>query len=254
MVNISDKIEQDYGGELLWSEPINYKDVILYPVTCDKIRQFTASIYPLLYDPLRYPTEISTLPRLYFLTDILNHLNDPVYLSQNIMLTQLYVSLENLFKLVFKEQQVGFVESNKRWIMQVSNVEKCIEIKAKDFEMIRQIILHQNGVNYDDTFIHEDIRKWIEEQESADKTPPITTEDYIEAYMIQLQINDLNEIKPVPLRQFNRIVDKFLTRENYVMRTTAAMSGFVTFKDKIDHWLVTNKKNSIYDKYFKEVK
>ena len=35
---------------------------------------------------------------------------------------------------------------------------------------------------------------------------------------------------------------------------TASMSGFVTFKGKIDHWITVNKKNSIYDKYFKEVK
>ena len=254
MVNISDKIEQDYGDELLWSEPINYKGITLYPVTCKDIREFTANVYPLLYDPLRYPTEISTLPRLYFLTDILNHANDPVYLSQNIMLTHLYISLTSLLKLVLKEQKVEFIENNKRWIIKVCGEEKSVEVKAKDFELIRQIILHQNGVNYDDTFIHEDIRQWIEEQEKADKTPPITTGDYIEAYMIQLNINDLKEIKKVPLRQFNHIVDKFLTRENYVMRTTAAMSGFVTFKDKIDHWLVTNKKNSIYDKYFKELK
>lgn len=254
MSSISDKIEQDYRKELLFSKPINYKGITLYPVTCEDIIEFTENVYPLLYDPLRYPTEISTLPRLYFLTDILNYGDNPEYLSQNIMLTHLYITLLNLLRLVFKEQKFEFIKNDTRWFLQIQGEKNLVEIKAKDFEMIRQIILHQNGVNYDDTFVHEDIRKWIEEQEQADKTHPITTEDYIEAFMIQSNIYDMDKVSEVSLRKFNRIVDKSLTRENYVMRTTAAMSGFVTFKDKIDHWLVTNKKNSIYDKYFKEVK
>ena len=58
----------------------------------------------------------------------------------------------------------------------------------------------------------------------------------------------------VSLRRFNRIVEKNLSRENYDIQMTASMSGFATFKDKINLWIAVNKKNSMYEKYFKEVK
>lgn len=255
MNDFSEKIERDYEEQLTWGNPINYKGINLYPVTCKNIYRFNLSIYPLLYNPLRYPTEISTLPRLYFLTDILNYQQDILYLQNNIFLLQMHKCLLDLLTLVLKDQKFEFVNNNGKWFLRVDTVDnKKIDVKVKDFEMIRQIILHQNGIAYDDTFVHEDIRKWIDEQEKADKSPKAITEDYIEVYLLQSGLQNIKKIKKVPLRRFNRIIDKILSRENYVIQTTASMSGFVTFKGKIDHWLVTNKKNSIYDKYFKEIK
>ena len=254
--------ETIYESQLLWSSPIDYKGVTLYPVTCADIQQFYIGVYSLLYDPLRYNSEISTLPRLYFLTDILNHSEDIEYVAQNQFLFQLFVQLQFILKLVLKEQNFDFILHNNKWHLQVIKEIKHddkteqikVDIRAKDFETIRQIILHQNGVDYDDTFIHEDIRQWITEQESADKSPQATIEDYMEAFMMQMGSCDLESFKQVPLRRFNRIVEKILSRENYNIQMTASMSGFVTFKGKIDHWITVNKKNNIYDKYFKEVK
>lgn len=51
MENYSNKIERTYENELLWSEPINYKGITLYPVTCQNIRDFNKLIPALLYDP-----------------------------------------------------------------------------------------------------------------------------------------------------------------------------------------------------------
>lgn len=249
MKNYSEKIEYTYRNELLWSKPINYKGITLYPVTCENILEFNSSVTSLVYDPLRYPTEISTLPRLYFLTDIHNYCNDPKYLNQNIILAQLYVSLVSLLKLVLRDQKFTFIENNKKWFLSVQVGENSVEIKAKDFEIIRQIILVQNGVHYDDTFIHEDIRQWIEEQEQADKTPKMDIEDRIEAYMIIMKCCDINKVKQVPLRQFNRILDKAFSREHYCGALSNPM-----FDGKINHWVTDdNKGNSIFDKYFKEV-
>lgn len=260
---INDKIEQTYGNKFLWSEPIDYKNIILYPVKCADIQIFYVSVYSLLYDPLRHNSFISTLPRLYFLTDILNHQDDAEYLAENRFLFQLFLQMQFLLKLVLGDkQQFDFVNNKGKWFLRIiKQIEDngqikdiAIDIKAKDFEMIREIILHQNGIDYDDTFIHEDIRKWIAEQESAEKSAQATIEDYMEAFMMQIGSCDLEKFKDIPLRRFNRIVGKILSRENYTIQMTASMSGFVTFKDKIDHWITVNKKNSIYDKYFKEVK
>lgn len=250
MENYSDKIERKYEDELLWNYPIIYKNVTLYPVTCENILEFNKSVTALVYDPLRYPTEVSTLPRLYFLTDILNH--DVEYWNNNSLLGQLLISTMGLFKLVLRDQKFEFKQkenSNKHFLRVWISESQYVDFKAKDFEKIRQIILVQNGVNYDDTFIHEDIRQWIEEQEKADKTPEMSIEDSINAFMEIMKINDVNDIKQLPLRRFNRILTKGLARENY----NTALSN-PAFDGKIEHWITANNKGSLFDKYFKEVK
>ena len=127
-----------------------------------------------------------------------------------------------------------------------------IDIRAKDFDTLREIILHQNGVDYDDAFIHEDIRKWLEEQEARDNTQYSTIEDYLNAF-ISVTHWKPQEVKELSIRRFNGITDKFLSHDTYNLQMTASMSGLVSFKGKIDHWLTTNRKNKIYEKYFKEV-
>lgn len=249
------EIEKQYEYQFLRSEPIEYKGVILHPILCDKVIEAYASVYCLLYDPLRYDSLISTLPRLYFLSDILNYKDDVEYILNNKMLLQLFSQLQFLLNLVLKDQEYRFVCSKNRWYIEVKQASgEVVNIKAKDFEVIRKIILHQNGIDYDDTFIHEDIRQWIAEQESVEKNNETTIEDYMEAFMLQMGSCDMEAFKKVPLRRFNRIIEKTLARENYKIQMTASMSGFVTFKGKIDHWISVNKKNSIYDKYFKELK
>jgi hypothetical protein len=256
-------IEKIYESNLLWSEPIEYKGITLYPVKCADIQIFYSSVQSLLYDPLRYNSTISTLPRLYFITDIINHQNDVNYCSQNILLFHLYIQFQFLLKLVLGENQTfAFIPHNGKNILQIRKQiveeneikENVINVKAKDFDFIREIILHQNGVDYDDTFIHEDVRNWILEQESAEKSNSPTVEDYMEAFMLESGSYNIEDFKQVPIRRFNRIVEKIVYRENYNIQMTASMSGFVSFKGKIDHWMAVNKKNSIYDKYFKEVK
>lgn len=255
MENYLNEIEQKYENELLWGYPIVYKGVTLYPITCENILDFNRYIPALLYDPLRYPTEISTLPRLYFLTDILNH--DADYCNNNLLLGRLIISVMGILRLVLREQKgkqkFEFLqkENSKKHFLRVWISEsQYVDFKAKDFEKIRQIILVQNGVNYDDTFVHEDIHKWIEEQEKSDKAPKMSIEDSIEAFMLIMRVYSVEAIKKVPIRKFNRILAKALSRDNYCGILSNPM-----FDGKLKHWATEdNKSNSLFDKYFKEVK
>ena len=256
---VEDKIEKLYETQFLWDEPVEYKGVALYPVTCKDIQDFFSCVNCLLYDPLRYNSVISTLPRLYFITDILNHQDDAEYLIKNEFLFAMFICFQKLLKLVLGENQSISFENNKgKWYLRIvkhidGTDDISIDIRAKDFEILREIILHQNGVDYDDTFIHEDIRKWIEEQESRDKSQYSTIEDYLNAF-ISVTHWKPQEVKEFSLRRFNGIIDKFLSHDTYNLQMTASMSGLVSFKGKIDHWLSTNHKSKTYEKYFKEVK
>ena len=252
-------IEEMYGTQFMWAEPVEYKGVVLNPVTCRDMQKFYSSVNCLLYDTLRYNTMVSTLPRLYFITDLINHVDDQNYILENKLLYEMFICLQTILKIVLgNNQEFNFVESKGKWYLQIrryisDSKNSIIDIKAKDFNIIREIILHQNGVDYDDTFVHEDIRKWIEEHESNSKSPPATIEDYIQAFMIQMKLYKLEEIKNIPLRYFHKIIEKSLLRENYNLQMTASMSGLVSFKGTINHWITINNKNKIFEKYFKEI-
>lgn len=254
---VEDKIEKLYETQFLWDEPVEYKGITLYPAMCKDMQDFFSCVNCLLYDPLRYNSMISTLPRLYFLTDILNH-KDEKYIIQNEFLFAMFICLQKLLKLVLGENQdSNFVENKGKWYLQIikhmdGEDDISIDVRAKDFDALREIILHQNGVEYDDTFIHEDIRKWIAEQEAKDNTQYSTVEDYLNAF-ISVTHWKPQEIKGLSIRRFNGIIDKFLSHDTYNLQMTASMSGLVSFKGKINHWLTTNRKNKIYEKYFKEV-
>lgn len=246
-------VERVFQKNFLWDEPIEYCGINLYPVQVKDIHEFTLNICSLIYDPLRHDSMISTLPRLYFLTDILNHQEDAEYLKNNKFLAEMYLSLSCVLKLVLKEQDFGFVKNEKnRWYLRVKNKHgNAVDIKAKDFEVMRQIILHQNSVNYDDTFVHEDIRKWIEEQEKSEKNFKIVNEDYLNLFMIQMNKSSMNEIKNISLRRFYRIIDKLFAKERYFTEQLCYIIGGIKTAPK--HW-ISPIKYSLYDKYFKEIK
>ena len=54
-------IEKLYSTQFLWDEPVEYKGIILYPVTCKDTQDFYSCVNSMLYDPFRYNSVISTL-------------------------------------------------------------------------------------------------------------------------------------------------------------------------------------------------
>lgn len=68
--------------------------------------------------------------------------------------------------------------------------------------------------------------------------------------MIQMKLYKLEEIKNIPLRYFHKIIEKSLLRENYNLQMTASMSGLVSFKGTINHWITINNKNKNIRKIF----
>jgi len=252
------RIEIEYELNFLKGLPIEFKGVTLYPVMCNNIFKLYECVNSLLYDPLRYNIELNvgTLPRLYFLTDVLNHLDDKEYLIRNQFLVAIFRQLNDILDLVLKEQEYKFINIDGKWALVVYKQSETgkeeIVIRARDFEEMRKIILHQNKINYDDTFIHEDIRQWIAEQEKDDDV--ITLENYLYLFMIEMKILDIEAFEKLTVRRFAGMISKILARENYNIQMTAAMSGLVTFKNEVKHWLVDdNTNNSILTKYFKEI-
>lgn len=101
----NDNIEIEYGMQLQDYTPIDFKGVTIYPVTYKYIYEFYGAINVLLYDPLRHPSIISTLPRLYFLTDILNHLDDEQYIKDKTYWESLQKQVEDYYDNEIKKLQ-----------------------------------------------------------------------------------------------------------------------------------------------------
>lgn len=241
------QFEKAYQKNLAMSEPIEYEGALLHPIMYGDIFQFNNYIQALIYDPLDYPMdEYAVLPRLYFLTESLSHSNDMQWVQQNVVMVLFTRDLCELCNMVFKGQEVKFISDKGLWKLSVDGH----IFNSKQFEDIRLIILEQNGYECDDTFIHNDIKEYIKNEEQKSSEPKATMEDYQEAVMLDLKITDDSQFKRMTIRRFNRILQKVLTRENYVMTKTASMSGFVTFKGEIPHWLSRTRSNALLDKYF----
>ncbi|MBU5332103.1 hypothetical protein KQI61_07815 [Anaerocolumna aminovalerica] len=259
---IDSNIETLYGKNFRHNKPITWKEKIkLYPVIFEYIDEFSSSIECLIYDPMDYEDfTIATLPRLYFLTGVAEYEytgNIEEY-KKNKLRVSLFMKLQMLLQLVLKNQDYDFIKKNKYWLIRLySNKEKTdyIDINSNDFEELRKIILQQNGCNYSDEFIHNDIKNYLDEENKSNKNGvTITFEDKKEIIMLDLHIQDETIVDKMTIRRVNRICDKSLSRENYVMQTTAAMSGMVTFKQNPNPWFGKSSNNTLFDSYFKETK
>jgi hypothetical protein len=259
---MNNDIETLYSNNLMFSEPILWKENIsLYPVLFRQIQDFSFGLESLLYDPMNYEDiTLATLPRLYFLTSVaeFEYTNNIDMIYTNPILTNLYLNLRTMLSLVLKNQDYIFVKKNNFWQIRIyhdDEKQSFIDINSTEFEELREIILKQNGCTYSDEFIHNDIKNFMVHEEKSDKNRIVSTnEDYMEAIMLDMNINHEQAVGSLTMRRFNRLLDKIISRENYKIQQTASMSGMVTFKFDIPHWLGKQRNDRMFDKYFKEAK
>lgn len=251
--------ETKYQYSLLYSKPIDYKGILLYPLLFSEWCQFELSSTCLMYNPIDYPDiELSTLPRLYFLTHALVLSDKKETNESSEFFIKICQELILLLKLVLKNQQFTFIKNDfNKYILRVFNVEKedvYTDINSKDFENIREIILKQNGTNYSDEFIHADVRKKMAEDEKYLNGENNTTlEDLKEVVMVEIGIINEDTINEMNLRRFRRLFEKCLARESYIITQTASSSGFVTFKDKIHHWIHKQNDKERLNSFFSNI-
>ena len=253
--------EETHARQLMFSEPVRFLDLIwIYPVRFAQIHLFKFGTASLLYDVLSCrDLRLAALPRLYFLTDVLSHENDGEYLGQHPDMADLFQSLNIMLGLVLKQQKFEFRRAGKHWYLRIYALEsrtgkaRFAEVKGREFEALREIILKQNGVDYSDEFIHEDLKKRMREDEQVLGTGErFTDEDCMEGVMLGLGITDEAALQNMTVRRYTRLLEKVLSRENYNLQTAASMSGFVKFESEIPHWLAHKNKGAGLERYFKK--
>ena len=117
------------------------------------------------------------------------------------------------------------------------------------FDDIRKIIIIQNDIDFDiDEFMNIDTVKALEkarEFEAKKNKEKADIEDYIDSIIIELKVTE-DYVSNLTIRKFWRYIKRINKHEEYEACRSGQMSGMVTFKEPIQHWMTSIE---VTDKY-----
>ena len=117
------------------------------------------------------------------------------------------------------------------------------------FDDLRKIIIIQNYIDFDiDEFMNIDTVKALEkarEFEAKKNKEKADIEDYIDSIIIGLKVTE-EYVSNLTIRKFWRYIKRINKHEEYEACRSGQMSGMVTFKEPIQHWMTSIE---VTDKY-----
>lgn len=229
---------------LIYSKPISYSDKItLYPITMEHYFEFQQFQEALIVRKDSTFTEKSIIKMTYY--DFLKYSfkNSELSDKYNIpFLKDLYGYMWALLQLSCKTDVE--INSNRNFVINGQ------EITDKEFNDIRQILIIQNGVDFDiDEFIHYDTEQALKkatEKERNMKNDKSTIEDFIDSLVVALHTTE-QLIMDIPIRKFWRYVKRYNLHEDYTIRRTGECSGLISFKEPLKHWMTSLNVDDKYD-------
>lgn len=226
---------------LIYNDPVKYtENITIYPVKMNDIFKFQNFVQSLTVrkDSIFHEKKILKMNYL----DFLFYCHNNIELSGQYKLQFLpfwYSLAFELLKLVCKEQEI--LVGSKYGVFTINGE----TITPEKFDDIRRIVFIQNDVDFDiDEFINYDTEmKLLEAQNilAEQDKEKATIEDYIDSLVIKLKISD-EEIKKLTIRKFWRYIKRINMNDDYIIAKTGLMSGMVTFKDPIQHWMSSIEK------------
>lgn len=122
-----------------------------------------------------------------------------------------------------------------------------VKITAKDFERLRQIVMYQNFPDYqDDSWVDPEIREdqRLKQELLAKKGSGGSASLERKIVAIASQTNyKLNEVLELPMRKFIILLGMIDDVITYQADRTGVMSGMVTLKKPLEHWLYKPQKS-----------
>lgn len=122
-------------------------------------------------------------------------------------------------------------------------------ITNEKFDDLRKIIMVQNDIDFDiDEFMNIDTIKALEkarEFEAKKNKEKADIEDYIDSLIIDLKVTE-EYVSNLTVRKFWRYIKRINKHEEYQSCRSAQMTGMVTFKEPIQHWMTSIE---VTDKY-----
>jgi hypothetical protein len=206
----------------IWGDPVEYKGINLYPISMRNCMEFYDSVQCLMYEKNKIQdVQVIKMTYLDFLFALIHQENS------------IYYKLEKLLSLVLRNQRYEFTYDNQK----IGMIIQGEIISGYEFEEIKKIILEQNLIQHEDTFLDPEIEKDLREAEEFLATKngtPATLEERIIALHCLSGV-DYSKIRNYTIFQFNKTLERFAIIKNFDVYS-ALMAENGASKD-IQHWL-----------------
>ena len=234
-MSIKEEIFKNYYDELTFDDPIDYKGLLLYPVSIRKINKFLQSSSVLRIQKEYIPDkEIIKMSYLKFLMRNMDKEKEEYGESLTFDLLAL------CFMICMRIEEISirlFISEDGKANLILNDV----EINENDFDYLRKLILYQNLPNYDDELMNPDLKNDLEQADKI-KNGGEETEDF-EHLIANLVIGtgmNIDDVKNLPIRKFYIIGQVMDRKLHYSIYKQASVGGFVEFKQPITHYLKKN--------------
>lgn len=126
------------------------------------------------------------------------------------------------------------------------------EITNSVFEDIRKIIIIQNDIDFNtDEFMNIDTIQALEKAkdfEAKKSREKADIEDYIDSLIIEMRVTE-EFISNLTIRKFWRYINRINKHDEYQACRSGQMSGMVTFKEPIPHWMTSIEVTDKYENF-----
>ena len=220
-----------------FDKPVNYKlnekNINIYPINVEDSEIFLSSIDLFAIDKNSAPiVEIIQMSYLRFIIDVL--------LIQNKENLQCFI---NLLSLCLKMKNPSITTNTNGKLMLIEGNDDYL-INEQQFEDIRRIILYQNLIHYDDSYVNPDLRKAMNEiNELKNKDfEDLTIERKIAIITAHTGISK-NEQLTMTYRSHSLLFEEVCGEVDFTtIRPIALFSGE---GEKLNHWIFRKKKNNM---------
>lgn len=231
---------------LIYNKPFQYNDVItLYPIKMKDIVRFQhyQDALTLRKDSIFQEKQIIKMEYLDFIKFACRNIELATKYKMP-LLSFYYDFVIGLLQLVCGEDaKIEFNSTNLDIFV------NGFEITNAVFDDLRRIIIIQNDIDFDiDEFMNIDTIRALEkakEFEAKKKKEKSDIEDYIDSLIIGMKVTE-EYVSNLTIRKFWRYIKRINKYDEYEACLSGQMSGMVTFKEPISHWMTSIE---ITDKY-----
>ena len=234
-MSIKEEIYKNYYEEFTFDDRIDYKGLLLYPVSIRKINKFLQSSSVIRIQKEYIPDkEIIKMSYLKFLMTNIDKEKEEYGESLTFDLLAL------CFMICMRIEEISirlFIDEDGKAKLILNGV----EIDENEFDYLRKLILYQNLPNYDDELMNPDLKNDLEQSDKI-KNGGEETEDF-EHLIANLVIGtgmNIDDVKNLPIRKFYIIGQVMDRKLHYSIYKQASVGGFVEFKQPITHYLKKN--------------
>lgn len=243
-------------------EPIPYKELKIYPVKVKDVFKFLSSCDILMMNKnsipdiqiiqmsyLQYIFEIMTYEKAWadkFLNiiSVCFHINeDEQWFADGFekgMLLQQKLS-DNDYLCFFNGWNVRFIIKDNRVLLYL----KDVEITSKEFDEIKRLIMYQNVVDYDDSYVDPDVKK-IQDEYYRLRNKSVTRPTIEKQMSVISSENGMSKTEMIEMsyREFTMLFNTVVDKIDYQINKRADLQD-KKFEKPIPHWIFEQNRNKL---------